>query len=59
MMEFVHNGLHFDCWEGGMIVTEKGEKVLQVFDVFRKGVPSKEKIIEFYDGFVKKLFEES
>ena len=48
-MEFDFKGLHFDAWEGGMIVTEKGEKVLQVFDVFRKGIPPKEKIIKFYN----------
>ena len=53
MMEFDHNGSHFDCWEGGMIVSEKGEKVLQVFDVFRKGIPPKEKIIKFYNALVK------
>lgn len=58
-MTFNHNGLHFEAYEGGLIVSKNGEKVLQAFDVFRKGVPSKEKIIEFYDSFVKKLFEES
>jgi len=57
-MEFYHNGLHFDCWEGGMIITENGEKVLQAFDVFKKGVPPKEKIISFYENFIKKVFEE-
>ena len=53
LIEFNHNGLHFDCWEGGMIVTEKGEKVLQVFDVFRKGIPPKEKIIKFYNALLE------
>lgn len=57
-MEFDYNGLHFDCWEGGLIVTENGEKVLQAFDVFRKGIPPKEKIIKLYD-FAMKIFEES
>ena len=53
LIEFNHNGLHFDCWEGGMIVTEKGEKVLQVFDVFRKGVPSMAEVIKFYEIMLK------
>ena len=53
MMEFDHNGLHFDCWEGGMIVTKRGEKVLQVFDVFHKGIPPKEKIIKFYNALLE------
>ena len=52
-MEFDFKGLHFDCWEGGMIVTERGEKVLQAFDVFRKGVPPKDEIIKFYNALVK------
>ena len=58
-MTFNHNGLHFEAWEGGMRVSKNGKDILRAIDVFRKGIPSKEKIIEFYDGFVKKLFEES
>jgi hypothetical protein len=58
MMQFYHNGLHFDCWEGGMIVTDKGEKVLQVFDCFRKGIPPMDKIIKFYEA-LQKMCEES
>ena len=52
-MTFDHNGLHFDAWEGGLIITENGEKVLQAFDVFRKGIPPKEKIIEFYNALLE------
>ena len=53
MIEFEHNGLHFDCWEGGMIVTKRGEKVLQAFDVFRKGVPAAKDVIKVYETLMK------
>lgn len=52
-MEFDFNGLHFNAWEGGMIVTKNGEDVMRVIDVFRKGVPPKDEIIKFYNTLIK------
>lgn len=52
-MTFNYNGLHFEAYEGGLIVSKNGEKVLQAFDVFRKGIPPKEKIIKFYNALLE------
>ena len=52
-LTFNHNGLHFEAYEGGLIVKKDGELQLQVFDVFRKGIPSKEKIIKFYNALLE------
>ena len=52
-IEFDHNGLHFECYKGGMIVTENGEKVGQCFDVFTKFMPPKEDIIKFWEALNK------
>ena len=52
-MTFNHNGLHFEAYEGGMIVSKDGEDVMRVIDVFRKGVPPKDEIIKFYNALVK------
>ena len=52
-MTFNHNGLHFEAWEGGLIVSKNGEKVLQAFDVFRKGVPAAEDVIKIYEIMLK------
>ena len=52
-MTFNHNGLHFEAWEGGLIVSKNGEKVLQAIDVFRKGVPSMTEVIKIYEIMLK------
>ena len=52
-MTFNHNGLHFEAWEGGLIVSRNGEKVLQAIDVFRKGVPAAEDVIKVYETLIK------
>lgn len=52
-MEFDHNGLHFECYKGGMIVTQNGEKVGQCLDVFTKFIPPKEDIIKFWEALNK------
>ena len=56
-MTFNHNGLHFEAYEGGMIVSKDGEDVMRVIDVFRKGVPPKDEIIKFYNALVKFFWE--
>ena len=52
-MTFNHNGLHFEAWEGGLIVSKNGEKVLQAIDVFRKGVPTMAEVIKIYEIMLK------
>ena len=52
-MTFNHNGLHFEAYEGGLVVSKDGEKVLQAFDVFRKGVPAAEDVIKIYEIMLK------
>lgn len=54
--EFDHNGLHFECYKGGLLVTKDGEKVGQCFDVFTKSMPSKEDIIKFWEVLNKEVF---
>ncbi|MCR5765653.1 MAG: hypothetical protein K6G09_06725 [Treponema sp.] len=52
-MTFNHNGLHFEACEGSLIVSKDGEKVLQAFDVFWKGVPSVAEVIKCYEIMIK------
>ena len=52
-MTFNHNGLHFEAYEGGLVVSKDGVKVLQAFDVFRKGVPAAEDVIKVYETLIK------
>ncbi len=52
-MTFNHNGLHFEAYEGGLIVKKDGELQLQAIDVFRKGVPAAEKVVKLYEALVK------
>lgn len=52
-MTFNHNGLHFEAYEGGLIVKKDGELQLQAIDVFRKGVPSADKVIKCYEAMIQ------
>ena len=52
-MTFNHNGLHFEAYEGGLIVKRNGVVELQAIDVFRNGVPAAEKVVKFYEALVK------
>ena len=53
-MTFNHNGLHFEAYEGGLIVKKDGELQLQAIDVFRNGVPAAEKVVKFYEATMTK-----
>ena len=52
-MTFNHNGLHFEAYEGGLIVKRNGVVELQAIDVFRKGVPSADKVIKCYETMIQ------
>ena len=52
-MTFNHNGLHFEAYEGGLIVKKDGELQLQAIDVFRKGVPTMAEVIKIYEIMLK------